>query len=201
MCFFTFNNSDFGNLLESKRLSEQVSGIPRTSPLSEYLSAHDVILSVDGMKITRTDEWIKILNQDATAKSSGPEFLEGSQRYVATSSGKGYCVPDPWMDASKNLWQIRDKVPCPDELIAFEKAISNDSAIFTEKIGRGSGQKEVEGKYCLIAKDVVKLRKCGNGWQGTEDDGSSHACFEVRALICFDPSIYVGHAFLQYLYQ
>jgi S2P endopeptidase len=144
---------------------------------------------VDGLKITRTDEWIKILNQDTTAKSSGPEFLEGSQRYVATNSGKGYCVPDSWVDASKNLWQIRDKLPCPAELIAFEKAISNDSAIFTEKIGRGSDQKEVEGTYCLIAKDVVKLRKCGNGWQTTEDDGT---CFEVRALICFDPSLYIN---------
>ncbi|KAG2590526.1 hypothetical protein PVAP13_5NG407800 [Panicum virgatum] len=175
-----------------------VSGIPRTSPLSEYLSAHDVILSVDGMKITRTDEWIKILNQDATAKSSDPEFLEGSQRYVATSSGKGYCVPDPWMDASKNLWQIRDKVPCPDELIAFEKAISNDSAIFTEKIGRGSGQKEVEGKYCLIAKDVVKLRKCGNGWQRTEDDGSSHACFEDE--YCLVPALTPGFSWIEVSY-
>ncbi|TKW15727.1 hypothetical protein SEVIR_5G255500v4 [Setaria viridis] len=156
-----------------------VTGISQTSPLSEHLSAHDVILSVDGLKITRIDEWIKILNQDTTAKSNGPEFLEGSQRYVATSSGKGYCVPESWMDASKNLWHIRDKLPCPDELIAFEKAISNGSAILTEKTGRGSDQKEVEGKYCLIAKDVVKLRKCGNGWQRTEDDGISRACFEA----------------------
>ncbi|PUZ55552.1 hypothetical protein GQ55_5G221500 [Panicum hallii var. hallii] len=172
-----------------------VTGIPRTSPLSEYLSVHDVILSVDGLKITRTDEWIKILNQDTTAKSSGPEFLEGSQRYVATNSGKGYCVPDSWVDASKNLWQIRDKLPCPAELIAFEKAISNDSAIFTEKIGRGSDQKEVEGKYCLIAKDVVKLRKCGNGWQTTEDDGT---CFEDE--YCLVPALTPGFSWIEVSY-
>lgn len=174
------HNSDIGNLLESERLSGQVTGIPQTSPLSEYLSAHDVILSVDGLKITRTGEWIKILNQGTTKKSSASEFLEGSQRYVATSSGKGYCVPNSWMDASKNLWQIRDQLPCPDELIAFEKVISNGSAIFTEKTGRGSGPKEGEEKYCLIAKDVIKLRKCGNGWKRTEDDESSRACLEVR---------------------
>uniref|UniRef100_A0A0A9CQN3 PDZ domain-containing protein n=1 Tax=Arundo donax TaxID=35708 RepID=A0A0A9CQN3_ARUDO len=107
-----------------------VIGIPQTSPLSEYLSVHDVILSVDGLKITRTDEWIKMLDQGTTAKNSDPEFLEGSQRYVATSSGKGYCVPKSWMDASKNLWQISDKLPCPDELIAFEKMICNGSTIF-----------------------------------------------------------------------
>jgi S2P endopeptidase len=179
-------------------------GIPQTSPLSEHLSAHDVILSVDGLKITRTNEWIKILNKDTTVKSSGPELLEGSQRYVATSSGKGYCVPESWMDASKNLWHIRDKLPCPDELIAFEKAISNGSSILTEQTGRGSDQKELEGRYCLIAKDVIKLRKCGNGWQRAEHDGISHACFEVRVLICFywyylHP--FMRRVFLKHLYQ
>ncbi|TKW15728.1 hypothetical protein SEVIR_5G255500v4 [Setaria viridis] len=175
-----------------------VTGISQTSPLSEHLSAHDVILSVDGLKITRIDEWIKILNQDTTAKSNGPEFLEGSQRYVATSSGKGYCVPESWMDASKNLWHIRDKLPCPDELIAFEKAISNGSAILTEKTGRGSDQKEVEGKYCLIAKDVVKLRKCGNGWQRTEDDGISRACFEDE--YCLVPVLTPGFSWIEVSY-
>jgi S2P endopeptidase len=66
---------------------------------------------VDGLKLTRTDEWIKMLDQGTTLKSSGPEFLEGSQRYVPASSVKGYCVPNSWMDASKNLWQMSDKLP------------------------------------------------------------------------------------------
>ncbi|CAL4948403.1 unnamed protein product [Urochloa decumbens] len=175
-----------------------VTKIPQTSPLSEYLSAHDVILSVDGVKVTRTDEWIKILNQDTTEKSNGPEFLEGSQRYVPTNSGKGYCVPDSWVDASKNLWQVRDRLPCPDELIAFEKAISKDSAIFTKKTSRDSDQKELEGKYCLIAKDVVKLRKCGNGWQMTEDDGNSRGCFEDE--YCLVPVLTRGFFWIEVSY-
>ncbi|GJM93697.1 hypothetical protein PR202_ga10279 [Eleusine coracana subsp. coracana] len=161
---------------------EQVTEIPQTSPLSEHLSTHDVILSVDGLKLTRTDEWMKMLDQGTTMKISGPEFLEGSQRYVGTSSGKGYCVPNSWMDASKNLWQINDKLSCPDELIAFEKMICNGSNIFSEKIGRDSDQEEVEGKYCLIVKDVVKLRKCGNGWRRIENDESSCACFQTSGL-------------------
>ncbi|XP_062216827.1 membrane-bound transcription factor site-2 protease homolog isoform X2 [Phragmites australis] len=175
-----------------------VVGIPQTSPLSEYLYAHDVILSVDGLKITTTDEWIKMLDQSTTEKNSGPEFLEGSQRYVATSSGKGYCVPNSWMDASKNLWQISDKLSCPDELIAFEKMICNGSVIFTEKTGRGSDQKEVEGKYCLIAKDVVKLRKCGNGWRRTVDDGSSCVCFQDE--YCLVPVLTPGFSWIEVSY-
>jgi S2P endopeptidase len=145
------------------------------------LSAHDVILSVDGLKLTRTDEWIKMLDQGTTLKTSSPEFLEGSHRYATASYGKGYCVPNSWMDASKNLWQISDKLPCPDELIAFEKMNSNGSVIFLEKTDRDSAQKEIEGRYCLIAKDVVKLRKCGNVWWRTENDGSSCACFQVSS--------------------
>ncbi|OQU87250.1 membrane-bound transcription factor site-2 protease homolog isoform X3 [Sorghum bicolor] len=172
--------------------------VPEISPMSEYLSSHDVILSVDGLKITRTDEWIKILNQGSTAKSSDPEFLEGSHRYVATSSAKGYCVPDSWIDASKNLWQIRDKLPCPDELIAFEKAICNGSTILTEKTSIGSDQKEVEGKYCLIAKDVVKLRRCGIGWHRTEGDGSSCACFEDEH--CLVPVLTPGISWIEVSY-
>lgn len=172
--------------------------VPEISPMSEYLSTHDVILSVDGLKITRTDDWIKILNQGTTAKSRDPEFLEGSHRYVATSSTKGYCVPDSWIDASKNLWQIRDKLPCPDELIAFEKVICNVSTILTEKTSIGSDQKEVEGKYCLIAKDVVKLRRCGNGWHMTEDDESSCACFEDEH--CLVPVLNPGFSWIEVSY-
>lgn len=172
--------------------------VPEISPMSEYLSTHDVILSVDGLKITRTDDWIKILNQGTTAKSRDPEFLEGSHRYVATSSTKGYCVPDSWIDASKNLWQIRDKLPCPDELIAFEKVICNVSTILTEKTSIGSDQKEVEGKYCLIAKDVVKLRRCGNGWHRTEDDESSCACFEDEH--CLVPVLNPGFSWIEVSY-
>ncbi|NP_001140322.1 Membrane-bound transcription factor site-2 protease homolog-like [Zea mays] len=146
----------------------------------------------------RTDDWIKILNQGTTAKSRDPEFLEGSHRYVATSSTKGYCVPDSWIDASKNLWQIRDKLPCPDELIAFEKVICNVSTILTEKTSIGSDQKEVEGKYCLIAKDVVKLRRCGNGWHMTEDDESSCACFEDEH--CLVPVLNPGFSWIEVSY-
>lgn len=172
--------------------------VPQTSPLSGYLSVHDVILSVDGLNITRTDEWMKMLAQGNAEKTSSPEFLEGSQSYGATSSGKGYCVPNSWMDASKNLWQINDKLSCPDELIAFEKITCNGSATFSDETGRGSDQKEAEDKYCLIAKDVVKLRKCGNGWWGTEHDESNCACLEDE--YCLVPVLTPGFSWIEISY-
>jgi S2P endopeptidase len=157
-------------------------GVPQTSPLSGYLSVHDVILSVDGLNIKRIDEWTKMLDKGSVEKTISREFLRGSQSYGATIFGKGYCVPNSWLDASKNLWQINDKLSCPDELTVFEKFTCNGSTAFSET-DRGGGKKETEDKYCLIAKDVVKLKKCGNGWQGTKDDESNCACLEVRFLI------------------
>ncbi|KAL6614822.1 hypothetical protein ACP70R_037092 [Stipagrostis hirtigluma subsp. patula] len=160
-----------------------VMGNPEPSPLSEYLSAHDVILSVDGLRIATTDEWIKMLAQGNTEKISG--------------SGKGYCVPNSWMDASKNLWQISDSLSCPDELVAFEKLICNGSVIFDE-IGKNSDQKEAEGKYCLIAKDVVKLHKCGNGWWRTEHDGSNCTCSQDE--YCLEPVLNPGFSWIEVSY-
>lgn len=157
-------------------------GVSQSSSLSRYLSVHDVILSVDDLNIRRTDDWMKMLAQGTVEKTSRHEFLDGSQSYGATISGKGYCVPNSWMDASKNLWQINDKLSCPDELSVFGKFTCNGSTYFSQT-DKGFDKKETEDMYCLIAKDVVKLKKCGNRWRGTEDDDSNCTCLAVRFLI------------------
>ncbi|KAF0920643.1 hypothetical protein E2562_036137 [Oryza meyeriana var. granulata] len=149
-----------------------ITGVPETSPLSGYLSAHDFILSVNGLNITRADEWMKMLDQDNVEQISSRDLLEGSESYGATGSRKGYCVPNSWMDASKNLWHINDKLSCPDDLVAFQRMS-----------GKGIGKKEAEDKYCLIAKDVAKLKKCGNGWWGTEDGRSNFYLLKDRLLL------------------
>uniref|UniRef100_A0ACD5VP69 Uncharacterized protein n=1 Tax=Avena sativa TaxID=4498 RepID=A0ACD5VP69_AVESA len=174
-----------------------VMGVPQVSPLSGYLSVHDVILSVDGLNIRGTDDWMKMLDQGTIEKISSREFLGGSQSYGATTSGKGYCVPNSWLDASKNLWQINDKLACPDELIVFGKFTCNSSTTFSET-DRGSEKKEAESKYCLIAKDIVKLKKCGNGWWGTKDDESNCTCLEDE--YCLVPVLAPGFSWIEISY-
>uniref|UniRef100_A0A0D9YCJ6 Endopeptidase S2P n=1 Tax=Oryza glumipatula TaxID=40148 RepID=A0A0D9YCJ6_9ORYZ len=164
-----------------------ITGVPEASPLSGYLSAHNFILSVDGLNITRADEWMKMLTQDNVVQISSRDLLEGSEGYRATGSRKGYCVPNSWMDASKNLWQINDKLSCPDDLVAFQR--------MSEK---GIGKKEVEDKYCLIAKDVVKLKKCGNGWRGVEDGRSNFTCLEDE--YCLVPVLGPGISWIEISY-
>lgn len=172
-----------------------VMGVPQTSPLSGYLSVHDVILAVDGLNMRKTDEWMKMLAQDTVEKNSSHAFIEGFQSYGAASSGKGYCVPNSWMDASKNLWQINDKVSCPDELIAFGKFTCNGSTTFS---GTGRAEKkEAEDKYCLIAKDVVKLKKCGHGWRGTDEEIS---CTCLEDEYCLVPILTSGSSWIEISY-
>lgn len=170
--------------------------VSQSSSLSRSLSVHDVILSVDGLNIRKTDDWMKMLAQGTVEKTSSHEFLDGSQSYGATISGKGYCVPNSWMDASKNLWQINDKLSCPDELMVFGKFTCNGSMHFPET-GKGSDKKETEDMYCLIAKDVVKLKKCGNGWRGTEDD-SNCTCLEDE--YCLVPVLTPGFSWIEISY-
>ncbi|KAG8056003.1 hypothetical protein GUJ93_ZPchr0001g31562 [Zizania palustris] len=158
-----------------------VTGVPQTSPLSGYLSAHDVILTVDGLNITRADEWMNV------EKTNSHNLLEISQSYGDTGSRKGYCVPNSWMDASKNLWQINDKLSCQDDLIAFKKMT-----------GKGIDKKEAEDKYCLISKDVVKLKKCGNGWWGIVDDRSNFVCLEDE--YCLVPVLGPGFSWIEISY-
>ncbi|KAM0871241.1 hypothetical protein ACQ4PT_039518 [Festuca glaucescens] len=174
-----------------------VMGVPQTSPLSGSLSVHDVILSVDGLNIRRTDDWMKMLDEGSVEKASSRDFLGGSQSYGATSSGKGYCVPNSWLDASKNLWQLNDKLSCPDELIVFGKFTCNGSTTHSET-DVGSGKKEADGKYCLIAKDVVKLKKCGNGWRDTKDDERKCTCLEDE--YCLVPVLSPGFSWIEISY-
>uniref|UniRef100_A0A0D9V3N0 Uncharacterized protein n=1 Tax=Leersia perrieri TaxID=77586 RepID=A0A0D9V3N0_9ORYZ len=169
-------------------LLEQITGVPETSPLSGYLSTYDFILSVDGLNMTRSDEWMKMLAQDNVEKTRSLDLLEGYESHGATGSRKGYCVPNSWMDASKNLWKINDNLSCPDDLLFFQKMS-----------GKSSDKKEAEEKYCLIANDVVKLKKCGNGWQGTEDDRNNFAaCLEDE--YCLMPVLGPGISWIEISY-
>ncbi|XP_006644452.2 membrane-bound transcription factor site-2 protease homolog [Oryza brachyantha] len=164
-----------------------ITGVPETSPLSEYLSAHDFILSVDGLNITRPDEWMEMLAQDNVEKVSSHDLLESYESYGTSGSRKGYCVPNSWIDASKNLWQINDKLSCPDDLMTFQ-----------QMSGKGIDKKEAEDKYCLIAKDVVKLKKCGNGWWEAKDDRSNFACLEDE--YCSMPVLGPGISWIEISY-
>lgn len=164
----------------------QVLGIPHTSPLSGYLSLHDVIVSVDGTNITNPDDWMKMMTKANSQIILGSPPLENSQSYKAIKEEKGYCVPNSWIEASKIIQEVNDNFSCPDEFVPFVQ----NSCINSSLSDASNLREETEHKHCLIAKDVIKLKKCGNGWQMIGTDGNSCICSEVNVTFLFSLYIY-----------
>ncbi|KAG1367691.1 hypothetical protein COCNU_14G001590 [Cocos nucifera] len=152
----------------------QVMGVPQTSALSGYLSPYDVIISLDGSNIKSPQEWINKMAK-INAKVL-PKFtdLEEPVHSRAVRVRKGYCIPNSWVENSRN-----DQFSCPDELTAFVSISCFNSSLLVSSIHGDDDKNKVEHGHCLTAQDVVKLKKCGDEWEITGDDRSHCACSEV----------------------
>ncbi|KAH7685818.1 Membrane-bound transcription factor site-2 protease protein [Dioscorea alata] len=136
--------------------------VPPVSPLSKYLTRGDVILSVDGANISNSYEWMKKMQEVDSRKPNDPYSVQNSHSQ-AVNHGKGYCVPNSLLEGSMTLL-ADDQFSCPDELAAFTSLSCYNSSSLIENSNSGSENNGMETKHCLIAMDVVKLRKCGDGW-------------------------------------
>lgn len=131
------------------------------SPLSGYLSAHDVILSLDEFHIHTTEEWKQIITV-LTEKSTEIANVQ-----------KSYCVPNSAIKRSIQIQLEGYQTYCPNELIAFAPATCLDG-------GNKFDHKKVEVIHCLNAKDVAKHKKCVQSHRST-----ACLCSEVIYLYQF----------------
>lgn len=140
--------------------------MPQNSPLNDFLSYGDVIVAVDGSRIHLSGEWTEKMIQ------------MNSQMVDKTGSGrKGYCVPKFSFRGTNNT-QVTDNNPCPDELATFVTVPCHNSSLLGGISNEEINDKQRITEQCLSAKEAVKLRKCGDGWEiGTE--GSKCTCLEV----------------------
>ncbi|XP_072993047.1 membrane-bound transcription factor site-2 protease homolog isoform X1 [Typha latifolia] len=168
--------------------------VQQTSSLSGFLSSYDVIVSVDGSKIRTSDDWMKMMVQINAQTFSKPHSLE-AQNYRAISARKGYCVPYSWLERSMTLLEEGDQFSCPNKLAAFESMSCFNSSLLA---GNRNRIKETGDKYCLTAKDVIKLKKCGTGWQMTETDGINCFCSEEES--CMTPVQIPGISWVEISY-
>ncbi|KAK6129417.1 hypothetical protein DH2020_036835 [Rehmannia glutinosa] len=86
-------------LTETLAALPQVLDVPTMSPLSGYLSPHDVIFSLDDFHIHTAEEWkqvIALLTKQTHMRSSGPYG-------GIVNVEKGYCVPRSLIEESTNL--------------------------------------------------------------------------------------------------
>lgn len=149
-------------------------GVPSTSPLSSYLSRGDVIVSVDGVRIHNAQKWMDTAALVNELSLNDRKHNMDIQSFGTVSSRKGYCVPNPMIKESKQMVIVDNQSSCPDGLTAFTTVPCAYASI--------SGYdhlRNIEKTYCLIARDIVKLNKCGDGWPPTITNGSNCICSQV----------------------
>ncbi|XP_008791413.2 membrane-bound transcription factor site-2 protease homolog isoform X2 [Phoenix dactylifera] len=169
-----------------------VLGVPQTSALSGFLSPYDVIVSLDGSNIKSPQEWMKKMAQINAQILPKSTYLEESLHSQAVSGRKGYCIPNSWVEESRS-----EQFSCPDELTAFVRISCSNSSLL---VGRGDSDKDkVEDRHCLPAKDVVKLKKCGDEWEMTGNERSHCACSEEES--CMAPVQIPGLSWVEISYS
>nr|GMC82152.1 membrane-bound transcription factor site-2 protease homolog isoform X1 [Ipomoea batatas] len=161
-----------------------VLNVASTSPLSRYLSSNDVIHSVDGIRINTVQEWLQI------ATSLTEQEYQGNYSAFKSSGGKGYCVPNSLLEKRIHVQLRGNETTCPNDLIAFV-ATSCPELKF-------SGEWQMENIYCLYAKDILKLEKCGDGWTKSSDNRSSCLCSQEES--CLAPVLLPGVAWVEITY-
>ncbi|CAA0814444.1 Peptidase M50 family protein [Striga hermonthica] len=159
--------------------------VPSTSPLSGYLSPYDVIYSMDDIRIHTPQEWKQTIIF-LTQKSRSSLYYSG----ISSNVGKGYCVPRSLCKMSIHLRLEKNETAiCPSELVAFAPVIC------------GGAQEETNNIYCLDAKDVVKLKKCGyyGDAQYPSNRSDCHLCTEVES--CLAPVQQLGKGWIEITYS
>ncbi|XP_078153317.1 membrane-bound transcription factor site-2 protease homolog isoform X2 [Carex rostrata] len=115
-----------------------VLNVPKYSSLSAHLSPLDLIVTVDGLRVTSTDDWFQVLTRNKSQNIHE----------------KGYCVPISWVEAGDILMAGNRNGECPQDFSPFQTlSCANSSLVRSDKME--------SLRHCLIAKDVASLRKCG----------------------------------------
>lgn len=152
--------------------------MPSLSPLSGFLAPGDLVMSLDGIYIRNPQEWTEMAAHihEQTLKNSN--FSTGFH-----ISNKGYCVSSSLIEASRDVQLTDDQSTCPNDFTAFTTISCSNSSMLDEGIIEDKYQNSREGMHCLIGKDIVKLRKCGDGWVKSASNKSSCPCSEVQIML------------------
>ncbi|KAF3450123.1 hypothetical protein FNV43_RR06203 [Rhamnella rubrinervis] len=173
--------------------SLMVLNVPSTSPLSGYLSPGDVIISLDGVPIYNTEEWMDmatLVNKLALQNINSSGYNQSSR---AVSSRKGYCVPNSVLEESK-IELVDNQYSCPDHLTAFVTIPCSGTSMSDDGYSN-----RFEPTHCLNAKDVVKFRKCGGDWLTARTNGGSCIC--SQDMSCISPIQKPGMIWIEVTYS
>lgn len=153
--------------------------VPSSSPLSGYLSPGDVIMSLNGIKIRNSQEWMEmaILLQKQTL--SGSELMKG---FLSVNRGMIYCAPSYLVQKSERISFTMNETSCPRGHIAFVSVPCSDFSADFAGSGESDFQKISDHGYCLSYADVAKLKNCGSLGIST-DSRSNCICSENEQCV------------------
>ncbi|XP_024951160.2 membrane-bound transcription factor site-2 protease homolog isoform X3 [Citrus sinensis] len=172
--------------------------VPSTSPLSGYLSPGDVIVSLDGIHIHNEQDWMEMaaLLDKYTPQNSSHSKYPGLR---AADGRKGYCVSNYMIEESKKIQLLDNQSACPNDFIAFVTVQCFDISISVNVSSEGDQLNKLENVYCLNANDIVKLKKCGDGWVTSSTNGSHCVCSKEES--CLTPVQLPGLAWVEITYS
>lgn len=152
--------------------------MPSTSPLSGYLSPGDVIVSLDGIHIHNEQDWMEMatLLDKYTPQNSSHSKYPGLR---AADGRKGYCVSNYMIEERKKIQFLDNQSACPNDFTGFVMVQCFDISISVNVSSEGDQLNKLENVYCLNANDIVKLKKCGDGWVTSSTNGSHCVCSKV----------------------
>lgn len=152
------------------------------SPLSEFLSPGDAIVSLDGAAIHSVQDWMEmtaLLDKKILQNSSDSPYFKG---FGAVDSRKGYCVPNALLEDGKNVQLAKNQSVCPEDFTAFVKIYCFDPSKPVDMDGEDVDLGRKENALCLNTKDIVNLEKC-DGRGKVMNNGSSCMCSEVDVFL------------------
>lgn len=157
----------------------QVLGVPYSSPLHGYLSSGDVLVALDGIQVNDLQEWAAVTALIGKDSYQELNYTRHAQYAGKASSKKGYCIPRVLLEENEIVRHVDNVPTCPDDLTAFiSTPCSYIGTTDYNILGESSASTEVH-TCCLNAKEVIKLKKCGDGWSHIVGSGSNCICSQV----------------------
>uniref|UniRef100_A0A5B7A8A7 Endopeptidase S2P n=1 Tax=Davidia involucrata TaxID=16924 RepID=A0A5B7A8A7_DAVIN len=179
--------------------SPMVVDVSSISPFSGFLSPGDLIISMDGTHIHNVQEWMEMAalldKQTLRNSNSSNDF----KHFMTVNDRKGYCVPSSLMDQSKDILLIDNRSACPIELTPFVNISCSESSMLVDGSSEDDYQNRRESMYCLAAKDIVRLEKCGDGWVKSISNRSSCLCSKDES--CLTPVQMPGLTWVEVTYS
>ncbi|XP_051137314.1 membrane-bound transcription factor site-2 protease homolog isoform X2 [Andrographis paniculata] len=172
--------------------------VPSVSPLSGYLSPHDIIHSLNNFRIHNSEEWKQIINdltKQTLSHSSGLSSGLGTLE-------EGYCIPHSLIEESTLTHFEGNQTYCPSDLTAFTPASclvvsgADDVSYMNKQQSADSAQENV---HCLDANNVVKLRRCACNHEKTPQNQSGSICSQVES--CMMPVQLSGQGWAEITYS